>query len=328
MATPKEKLAASLSALQKLQADGRRVFRSKELTRVHRERLLQNGFLREVIKGWVMSSGPDVSEGDSTPWYASFWEFCSAYCNYRFDQDWRLSPEQSLLHAAENTVVPAQAIIHSPRGTNNAIHLPFGTSLFDVKKAEAMSVRDVVVRDGLRLCPPEAALIRVPESFFTRHPAEAQIALSTVSHASDVLGRLLDGGHTVVAGRLAGSFRRIGRPGIADEILTTMKGAGYDVRETDPFAGNQTFGILSQPRTPIVGRIEALWYARRNVVVEVFPPPPGLPEDRTAYVRVIDELYESDAYHSLVYRRLPGIGRVDRESPVGRLEPGGGRCGP
>ena len=58
MATPNEKLAASLSALQELQADGRHVFRSKELTRVHRERLLRNGFLRKVMKGWVISTSP------------------------------------------------------------------------------------------------------------------------------------------------------------------------------------------------------------------------------------------------------------------------------
>ena len=37
MPTPNEKLANSLSALQALQKGGRRVFKSKELSRVHRE---------------------------------------------------------------------------------------------------------------------------------------------------------------------------------------------------------------------------------------------------------------------------------------------------
>ena len=187
-----------------------------------------------------------VSEGVSTPWYASFWEFCAAYFNERFGPDWYLSPEQSLLLAAENTVVPTQAIIYSPRGTNNTIQLLFGTSLFDLKQPETLSSRDMVVREGLRLFSPEAALIRVPEAFFARFPTEAQIVLASVHHASDVLRRLLDGGHSVVAGRLAGAFRRIGHPGIADEFLTTMRSAGYDVREKDPFVAQQTFGILSQ----------------------------------------------------------------------------------
>ena len=73
MAAPNEKLAASLAALRDLQKSGRRVFQSQELTRLHRERLLQNGFLQEVMKGWLISSSPGAGDGDSTPWYASFW---------------------------------------------------------------------------------------------------------------------------------------------------------------------------------------------------------------------------------------------------------------
>ena len=111
MVTPNEKLAASLAQLQKLQKDGRRVFRSGELTRVHRERLVGSGFLREVMKGWLISSSPDADPGDTTPWFASFWEFCAAYCSFRFAADWHLSPEQSLLLHAENTVIPQQVII-------------------------------------------------------------------------------------------------------------------------------------------------------------------------------------------------------------------------
>jgi hypothetical protein len=96
MPAPHEKLADSLAVLGKLQKDGRRVFRSVEIGRVHRERLIQNGFLREVIKGWLISTGPHSNDGDTTPWYASFWEFCALYCRERFDIQWHLSPEQSL----------------------------------------------------------------------------------------------------------------------------------------------------------------------------------------------------------------------------------------
>ncbi len=58
MSKPTEKLAKSLTALHELQKGGRRVFESKELTRIHRARLLRNGFLQEVMKGWLISSGP------------------------------------------------------------------------------------------------------------------------------------------------------------------------------------------------------------------------------------------------------------------------------
>ena len=79
---------------------------------------------------------------------------------------------------------------------------------------------------GLRLYAPSAALIKVPEAFFNRFPTESQVVLAGIGDASEVLRRLLDGGHSVVAGRLAGAFRRIGRADIADEIVAAMKWAG------------------------------------------------------------------------------------------------------
>src|ERR1700704_422001 len=97
MASPNEKLASSLAQLKKLQSKGRRVFMSRELGRTNRERLIQQGFIREVIKGWLISTSPNAAAGDTTPWYACFWEFCGGYCRERFGSDWHLSPEQSLL---------------------------------------------------------------------------------------------------------------------------------------------------------------------------------------------------------------------------------------
>src|SRR5436309_1456644 len=129
MPAPHEKLAEALSALRSLQKGGRRVIKSGDLSRLHRERLVEQGFLQEVMKGWLISTGPQARDGDSTPWYASFWEFCARYCNDRFGEDWHLSPEQSLLLHAEKTVIPTQVIVHSPKATNHNIPLLFGTSL-------------------------------------------------------------------------------------------------------------------------------------------------------------------------------------------------------
>jgi fido (protein-threonine AMPylation protein) len=299
MTTPNQKLADSLSALHALQKDGRRVFQSKELSRVHRERLLRNGFVQMVVKGWLISSSPDVRDGDSTPWYASFWEFCARYCQDRFGDAWHLSPEQSLLLRAENTVIPAQVVIYSPRGTNNVVKLLFGTSIYDLKQPEMPPSSDLTMRDGLRLYAAAAALVKVPEAFFTRYPIESQVALAGIRDASEVLRRLLDGGHSVVAGRLAGAFRRIGRADIADEIVAAMKAANYTVRETDPFAERQSFGTLRGAPAPIVGRIQAMWQTMRGAVSAVFPRAPGLPENRDSYLHFVDEIYKSDAYHSL-----------------------------
>jgi fido (protein-threonine AMPylation protein) len=299
MPSPHDKLAESLAILQGLQKTGRRAIQSGELSRVHRERLLANGFLQEVMKGWLISSGPGVRPGDSTPWYASFWEFCGRYCSERFGDHWHLSPEQSLLLFAENNVIPKQVVVYSPKGTNHNIELPFGTSLYDLKQSTMPGASDVMVKEGLRLFSPSSALVKVTESFFGRQPIETQVALTSLRDASDLLRILLTGGNSVKAGVLAGALRRIGRSELADEVLNAMKAAGYDVRESDPFERAQTFSTVPRAVSPIVVRIQAMWTSMRDVVAASFPRVPGLPEDKRSYLESVEDIYRSDAYHSL-----------------------------
>jgi Fic family protein len=49
----------------------------------------------------------------------------------------------------------------------------------------------------------------------------------------------------------------------------------------------------------MITRIQSLWNSLRGPVLRTFPPPPGLPKDRQAYLHFVDEIYQSDAYHSL-----------------------------
>jgi hypothetical protein len=79
MASPHKKLAESLEVLRALQERGVVVVRSGDLTRTHRERLVKNGFLQVVMKGWYIPVHPDEVAGESTAWYASFWGFCAVY---------------------------------------------------------------------------------------------------------------------------------------------------------------------------------------------------------------------------------------------------------
>jgi len=309
MATLPQKLASSLEKLHGLQSGGRRVFRSKEFLRADRERLLAQGFLREVIKGWLISTSPDAAPGDTTPWFASFWEFCAHYCKYRFGKNWHLSPEQSLLLQAEDTVIPTQVVAYSPNGTNNTISLLFGTSLYDLK-SRMRKASDLIVKDGLRLFKPATALVAVSEDFMRRHPAEVHVLLAGIKDSSEILAPLLEGGHTVVAGRLAGAFVRFGRQDITDDIVKAMKAAGHDVRPADPFAEQQTFARLRTGVLPIVGRLQSFWSLHRNQVVAALPKPPGLPKDTDAYLQFVDNVYQSDAYHSLSiegYRVTPEL---------------------
>jgi hypothetical protein len=158
-----------------------------------------------------------------------------------------------------------------------------------------------------------AALVRVSEDFMRRQPSEIHVLLAGIRDSSEILAPLLDGGRTVVAGRLAGAFARFGRKGMADEIVKAMKAAGYDVRPTDPFAEQQAFGLLQPGASPVVGRLQSLWSSHRAAVIAAFPKPPGLPKDADAYLKFVDEIYQSDAYHSLSiegYRVTPEL--IDR----------------
>ena len=298
MATPSEKLAQSLEVLKELQERGAVAIRAVELSRVHRERLVKNGFLLEVMKGWYVPSRPDEATGDSTAWYASFWGFSAAYLQERFGEDWCLSPEQSLFLHVGNRSVPAQLLVRSPKGGNKPTSLPHGTSIFDVR-ASLPDKKDTVVLDSLRLFSVPAALTACSASFFAYNSTDARAALSMIRDASDVLAQLLEGGHSTVAGRLAGAFRNTGRERIADDILKTMRSAGYDVRENDPFETKTAFAVRVREVSPHVNRMRLMWHTMRESILARFPLAPGQPNDIQAYLKQVEDIYVTDAYHSL-----------------------------
>jgi hypothetical protein len=308
-AKPPVKLAHSLAILRAIQQDGGGVaIRSKDISRIHRERLLANGFLKEVIRGWFIPTRPDERTGDSASWYMAFWKFVARYLQERFGKAWALSPEQSLMIHAGNWRVPQQLLVRSPKARNKATALPHNTSLFDIRSAlpEAAQQHEV---HGLRLFSLPASLIAVPPGFFTSHSTDARTALLSVHDASDILPGLLEGGHSTVAGRLAGAFRNVGRDRLADDILSAMRSAGYDVRETDPFSNRLNVGT-GRETSPYVNRMRMMWYAMRTAIPKIFPPAPGIPKNKKAFLRRVQESYVTDAYHSLSiegYRVTPEL---------------------
>lgn len=308
MATPSEKLAESLDVLHKLQRQGNVVLRSADLSRTHRERLTKNGFLNEVMKGWYISSRPDENTGESTWWYASFWAFCAAYLNHLKGDKWILSPEQSLCLHAENKSVPKQLLVRAEKARNNVTKLPFETSLLEIR-SNLPDGGDVVQMDGLRLYNLPFALIACSPGFFQQNSTDTRAALAIIQDASEILRKLLDGGHSVVAGRLAGAFRNIGRNKIADDIIRSMRAAGYDVRETDPFESPSPIQFTEREQSPYVNRIHLMWQEMRNVVINHFPPLPNQSLDIETYLKNVEDIYVTDAYHSL---SIEGY-RVSRE---------------
>jgi len=310
MATASEKLAQSLEMLKALQEQGHIAIHSSLLGRLHRERLLKSGFIKEVMKGWYIPARPDETAGESTAWYASFWHFCAEYLNSRFKAAWNLSPEDSVKLHAENRTVPRQLIVRSPKAKNYITHLIHDTSLLEIKAVLARKENIVIHQDGLRLFALPIALVQCSESFYRQYPADARTALAMIRDASEVLNPLLEGGHSTIAGRLAGAFRNIGRRQIADEILNTMRIAGYTVREADPFNAPSHVIISSRERSPYINRIRFMWQSMREPVIEFFPPAPGLPKDIKGYMRQISDKFVLDAYNSLSiegYRVSPAL---------------------
>jgi len=298
MASPHEKLAESLEALKVLQERGVVAVRSGDLTRTHRERLVKNGFLQEVMKGWYIPVRPDEATGDSTAWYASFWGFCATYLKERFGTNWSLSPEQSLLLHAGNMTVPHQLLVRSPKARNKITRLPHDTSLFDTRAA-LPEAGQIAEKDGLRLFSVPAGIASCGSGFFRQNATDARAVLAMVRNASDVLALLLEGGRTTVAGRLAGAFRNIGRDRIADDIVKTMKTADYDIREKDPFEDTINLILPAREQSPYVNRIRLMWQQMREPILKQFPAVPGRPSDITAYLKAVDGIYVTDAYHSL-----------------------------
>jgi len=299
MASPSEKLAESLQILHGLQnANGAAAIRAKDMTRTHRERLVANGFLQEVIKGWYIPSRPDEVKGESTAWYASFWRFAAVYLETRFGRNWCLSPEQSLSLHGGNWTVPRQLVARSPKGKNNLTKLPHGTSLLDLHAAlPATADRDE--KEGLRIFSLESALIECSPQYFSSHATDVRTALAILRDPSGLLAKLLEGGHSTIAGRLAGAFRNSGRDRIADEITKTMSAAGYTVREADPFDDRPSLALPTRETSPYVNRLKLLWQKMREPVIKRFPKAPGLPRNVDAYMKRVEEAYVTDAYHSL-----------------------------
>lgn len=303
MATPTEKFVAALKRLKKLQDKGIGGIYYPEIPqREYREILVQNGFLKEVSKGWYVPSNPAESVGDTTSWYSCYWDFCAKYLTHKYKTDWCLSADQSLLAHAGNYTVPAQLIVKSPQGNNTPTPLPHYTSLFHLK-SELPETQHLELINGLRMYNLAAAIIYSSVGLYVKNPIDVRTAFSLIRDASELLPILLEKGHTTIAGRLAGAFRNIKRDKIADQIMAAMKQAGYDIREDDPFITKLDIDLSPRERSAAVNRIKLIWQQMRQTVINDFAPAPGIWKDKEAYMKNVNEVYITDAYHSLSIER-------------------------
>lgn len=299
MATPQQLLADSLEELRKLQDnDPHVVIRGTEqLSRTHLKRLLDNGWLQEVMKGWYVPSRPG-SEGDTTVWYTSYWHFVRAYAVSKFGSDWSLSPEMSLDIHSGKTTVPVQLIIKSPKANNNLIQLPYGHSLLTIRGEVEREYIEVSSETGLNLLTLEYTLVYVSPIYYRNDATSAKVCLSMLKTSVNISKVLTRNGATTRAGRIIGALRAIGNSVLADEISATMKDFGYTIVEENPFVDMPIEAIVT-PVSPYVGRLRMMWQEMRQQVIDNFPVLPHPVSDVDKYLAQVDEKYLEDAYHSL-----------------------------
>lgn len=298
MATLEQLMADSLEHLHLLQQkEPNLVLKGTEqLSRVHLKRLLDNGWLQEVMKGWYIPSRPG-SEGDTTVWYTSYWHFVKAYLNSRYGDEWILMPDQSLDIHSGKTTVPTQLIVKAPGASNNTVNLPFGHSILSIK-SEIPASCYMDSQYGLRIYSLAEALIYASPAYFERDEISSRICLSMIKDVADILRPLLESGATTRAGRIAGAFRNNGQADFADAILRTMKEFGYKLVETDPFVSARELPYRTEV-SPYATRIRQMWANMRQQVIDNFPCTPVKSMDLQSYIRNVDEKYAEDAYHSL-----------------------------
>ena len=303
MATQNEKLATSLQVLRDLPTAGVRVLQVSKhpsLTRVHRERLVKAGFMKPVILGWYLLSRPEERDGDSTSWHINMEAFVADYANSRFDRDWQLSPEQSLLRHSGETTLPKQTHIHAPKANNDVVPLPHGCSLLLYRGPKALQNPNPVVNaNGLRLAPLEESLFRVAASFYALQPQAAQIALRRAD-INELARLVLKDGSTTVAGRLVGALRAVERDDDAQLLLRTMRAAGHALRVVNPFVAELRTIAGDRTESPYVQRIRMMWSDMRAPVIAAFKGVPiRMNQDIDTVLADAQARYFADAYNSL-----------------------------
>ena len=288
-------LAEALEKARAVSVDD--VIRSSQLDRATRERLVQASFLTEVMRGWYLLTNP-AGAGTSTLWYSNYWHFLRQYLAERFEQTgYCLSAESSLdVHSGQN-IISEQIVVMTRRPSNQMVQLLHDTSLM-IYSDEKNFPLALDSKSGLNLMPLAEALCRAAPSYFQNNSLNAEICLKLVPSA-DISRTLLAMQSNTAASRIAGAYKRLGDTVTADQIVKNMAASGQVISPLDPFENSNLFLVDTVKLiSPYAGRLEAMWKKMRTVVIENFPEPPAS-KDPQRSLRIIEQLYREDAYHSL-----------------------------
>ena len=290
-------LAASLRKTKKVAQH--QIIKTDQLSRTDRERLLKANYLQKIVRGWYLFCTPGTDPGESTSWYASFWDFIRMYLTERFDNDYCLSSESSIdLYIGKN-YLPSQIIVLTKSGGTTTLKLPHNTSILMYQNKKNFPKEVSKIQD-INILPFEYALCKMTTSFYQQQSQEAEIALRMLKSPGKILRFLLEEGMVQQAGRIVGALRHLNKPSFADTILTAMEAAGFVIIESNPFQKEPLLAVNTNIlRSPYSARIKTLWEKTRTEIIKVFPKPNKTTKERKRLIKNIDDVYVQDAYHSL-----------------------------
>lgn len=294
------KLATALSTLHGVAGAEGGVVKGSQLPNAERALLVKSGFLREILRGWYFVADPLAEPGDTTPFYANFWDYLAAYLEDRFGADYRLNAEQSVMCHACCTTVPRQVSVLVGRKMSQMQSLIHGHSIAmypDTEKSGA----SVLVR-GVRCMPLPESLVKTPPRTYRQNSKEIQIALATLADPAAVAA--LTDTNTAGVARVVAALDAIGRRSFAEEVRRQLAGVGIVLpRVENPFDHQPPVVFGNREASPLAARIHYLWARHREAVLSHRPDLPDEAMSPESFRKTIEAAKLDDTYHSLSIER-------------------------
>jgi len=299
--TQRQKLARALEELHTVPGSDRGVVRGPQLTNTNRALLLQSGHLREILKGWYFVSDPTAERGDTTPFFANFWEYLAGYLGERFGVGYCLTAEHSLLRHAQYTVIPKTVNVVLQSNQSHVQELAFGhtVAMFPGTFPTAAQTVDI---HGLRCMSIALCLVNLPPRHFTVYSREVQIVMSQLQDPGALA--MLESVNRTGLARVLSAYRQVNRGDFADEVLQQLAGLGIHLKADEtPFDAMPVYALGQPGRSPLYARVRALWEQHREVVAACRPNKGMINVSPADYLARVQAIRTEDAYHSLSIER-------------------------
>jgi hypothetical protein len=321
--TEQQKLAKALTELHAVLGSEQGVVRGKQIKNSTRLLLLERSYLREILKGWYFVSDPLAEPGDTTPFYANYWEYLASYLTERFGTDYCLTAEHSLLRHAQHNVVPKQVNVMLAVNQSQAQELAFGHSVALYPGGKSFPVpADQESLMGIRCMSAPYCLVMLNPRYFKEYAREVQIVMGKVVDPSTIAA-LVDINAAGVS-RLVWAYRRIGCSDFADEVLKQLSGLKATLNiEGDPFSGEPVVQFGAPGRSPLYSRIKVLWAQHREAVLASRPMDARVNLSIDNYLARVEAIRVEDAYHSLSIERYRVTLELIRKVAEEKWDPAG-----